>query len=58
MSQEKTDSALVSLDKNPRLADNGQQGEAPATVPMMVCYFGLGTTVGARRVEPYEQMND
>lgn len=37
MSQEKTDSALVSLDKNPRLADNGQQGEAPATVLMMVC---------------------
>ena len=37
MSQEKTDSALVSLDKNLRLADNGQQGEAPATVPTMVC---------------------
>ena len=33
----KPDSALVSFDENPRLADTGQQGEALATVPMMVC---------------------
>ena len=55
MSQEKPDSALVSSDENPKLGNTGQQGEAPATVPMMVCYFGLGTTVEATRVGPDEE---
>ena len=57
-SQEKTDSALVCSDATPRLADTGQQGEAPATVPMMVCWSGLGKIAEAPRVGPYEQKDD
>ena len=37
MFQEKVDFALVFSDKNPRLADTGQQGGVPTTVLMMVC---------------------
>lgn len=37
VSREEPDSDLVCFGESPRLADTGQQGEAPATVPMTVC---------------------
>ena len=50
MSQKKIDFALVSSDKNQRLAYTEQPG-VPATVQMMVCWSGPGTTVEAPRAE-------
>ena len=37
MSRKKSDSAPASFDGDPRPANTGQQGEALATAPMMVC---------------------
>ena len=55
---ERSDSALVCCDRNLRLANAGQQGEAPATVPMMVCYYRLGKSGEAPRVPLYGQRDD
>ena len=51
-SQEKPDSALVYSDKNPRLANTEQRGEAPMTAPTMVCSTGPGKSAEAPRVGP------
>lgn len=58
ISRVKPGSALAYFGENPRLADTVKQGEAPVTVPMMVCYSGLGITAEASRVGPYVQKGD
>lgn len=58
MSREKSDSALVWFCKDPRLADTGRPEEVPATVPMTVCWSGLGKSAGAPRVGPCAQRDD
>ena len=50
ISLKEPDSAPASFDGNPRIANTGQQEEALATVPMMVCWSGLGIVAEAPRV--------